>query len=62
LIIGYIMGILTKQKLKAIEGLSKEDLEFVLVKLRASDYRGHEFEQFYRVWTLLTNHLKTLKK
>ena len=56
------MGILTKQKLKAIEGLSKEDLEFVLVKLRASESRGHDFDQFYRVWTLLTNHLKTLKK
>tara|TARA_B100000575_G_C22753122_1_gene449114 strand:- start:288 stop:458 length:171 start_codon:yes stop_codon:yes gene_type:complete len=56
------MGILTKQKLKAIEGLSKEDLEFVLRKLRDSDYKGHEFEDFYRVWTLLTNHLKTIKK
>tara|TARA_R110002050_G_scaffold22820_2_gene62017 strand:+ start:457 stop:627 length:171 start_codon:yes stop_codon:yes gene_type:complete len=56
------MGILNKQKLKAIEGLSKEDLEFVLTKLRSADYRGHEFEHFYKVWTLLTNHLKTIKR
>jgi len=56
------MGILTKQKLKAVEGLSKQDLEFVLQKLRESNYKGHEFEHFYKVWTILTNHLKTIKK
>jgi len=56
------MGILTKQKLKAVEGLSKEDLEFVLTHLRSSNYSGHEFEHFYKVWTLLTTHLKTLNR
>lgn len=56
------MGILNKQKAKALEELSKEDMEFLLNKLRDSNYRGYEFEQFYRVWTILSSYLKTLKK
>lgn len=55
------MGIVSKEKQKALTDLSRKDVEFILVKLRASQYTGNEFEHFYKVYNALTNYLKTFK-
>jgi len=55
------MGIVSKEKYKAISDLNRKDVEFILAKLRASQYTGSEFEHFYKVYTALTNYLKTFR-
>ena len=55
------MGIINKQKSKALDDLDRKDIEFILNKLRSAQYTGNEFEHFYKVYTTLTNFLKTFK-
>lgn len=55
------MGIINKQKSKALDHLDRNDVEFILNKLRSAQYTGNEFEHFYKVYTTLTNYLKTFK-
>ena len=47
---------------KIIQGtnleLSKQELEFILVKLRSASYQGEEFEIFQAVWNKLAMQLK----
>lgn len=57
------MGILDKSvrnKTPQTE-LTKEELEFILLKLRKSTYIGDEFEMFYKVWVKLVNKTETIK-
>ena len=56
------MGIVNKQKSRALDDLNKNDIEFILNKLRSAQYTGNEFEHFYKVYTTLTNYLKTFRK
>lgn len=62
-IYSFVMGIVTGQNKKnssfssPIE-LTKEEIEFVLAKLRLSTYKGEEFEKFYNVWVKLSNKLE----
>jgi hypothetical protein len=48
---------------KAIEkgSLTKQEIEFILSKLRNSEYKGHEFERFYVIWVKLNSMLEKLK-
>ena len=36
--------------------LSNKDIDFILLKLRESNYKGSEFEMFYTVWVKLNEH------
>jgi hypothetical protein len=53
-----IMGLLDKvskdTKKKDIVSLTKQDCEFLLLKLRSAQYTGDEFEQFYTVFKKIT--------
>lgn len=48
---------------KSIEkgSLTKQEIEFILNKLRDSSYKGHEFERFYVIWVKLNSMLEKLK-
>jgi len=52
------MGLLDKvskdTKKKDIVSLTKQDCEFLLLKLRSAQYTGDEFEQFYTVFKKIT--------
>lgn len=54
------MGVLDKgrqpQKGGNIE-FSKEELKFILAKLRTAEYKGTEFEMFYNVYTKVQDRL-----
>lgn len=54
------MGLLDKgrqpQKGGNIE-FSKEELKFILAKLRTAEYKGTEFEMFYNVYTKVQDRL-----
>lgn len=56
------MGILNRQKKKAVEELSASDMRFLLAKMRIATYTGEEFEQFYQVWVKLNNALEQIDK
>lgn len=59
------MGLLDKAKPKPkVEdvNLSKEEITFVLAKLRTAEYKGSEFEKFYNVYTKLQDRLDTLQQ
>lgn len=43
----------------SVEILTKEDLEFILLKLRSATYRGEEFETFYSVWMKILTEIET---
>lgn len=56
------MGLIDKIKPKAKEeGLTKEEAEFILAKLRTATYKGEEFEMFYTIFRKIGNHIKNLK-
>jgi len=38
--------------------LSKREIEFLLLKMKSAQFIGAEFEQFYAVFSKLTNQLK----
>lgn len=38
---------------------TKEELEFIIVKLQSTDYKGYEFEQYFKVYKKLVDKLKT---
>lgn len=50
-----------KPKQKEEEGLTREESEFILAKLRLATYKGEEFEMFYTVFRKIGEHIKTLK-
>lgn len=54
------MGLLDKTKSKpSSDGVSftKEELQFLLVKLRSAEYKGTEFEKFYNVYTKIQDQI-----
>ena len=57
------MGLLDKVKpaSKEADGLTKQESEFILTKLRTATYRGDEFEMFYTIFRKIGEHIKTLK-
>lgn len=55
------MGIVSKQKSRALDNLDRNDVEFILNKLRSAQYTGNEFEHFYKVYSTLTEYLKTFR-
>jgi len=56
------MGLINKVVKKVNEEeLTKEDIQFILNKMRSANYKGEEFEQFFHVFKKLSDHLKTLK-
>jgi len=57
------MGLIDKvsPKPKKAEGLTKEESEFILAKLRSATYKGEEFEMFYTIFRKIGEHIKTLK-
>lgn len=59
---GLIDKILPQQKAEEVEGLTAEELKFLLLKLRAATYTGHEFEMFYNIWVKLSKQLANLEK
>lgn len=36
--------------------LNNKEIDFILLKLRESNYKGTEFEMFYTVWVKLNEH------
>lgn len=42
--------------------LTKEELEFILVKLKTATYKGDEFEMYYNVWVKVLKALENLKE
>jgi hypothetical protein len=59
---GLIDMIKPQQKQEEVEGLTAEELKFLLLKLRSATYTGHEFETFYNVWVKITQELEKLEK
>lgn len=57
------MGLLDKVKpsKKEEEGLTKQEAEFILAKLRLATYKGEEFEMFYTIYRKVGQHIKTIK-
>jgi len=57
------MGLVDKVRSskKEEEGLTKQESEFILAKLRLATYKGEEFEMFYTVFKKIGEHIKTLK-
>jgi len=54
------MGLLDKVKPKSSSediNLTKDELKFILTKLRTAEYKGVEFETFYNVYSKIQNKL-----
>lgn len=54
------MGLLDKGRQPQKGGnidFSKEELKFILAKLRTAEYKGTEFEMFYNVYTKVQDRL-----
>lgn len=56
------MGLIDKViPTKKQEGLTKQESEFILNKLRTATYVGEEFEMFYNIFKKIGQHIKTLE-
>lgn len=42
---------------KPVADFTKEELEFIIVKLQESSYKGYEFEKYYQVYRKLADKL-----
>lgn len=59
------MGILTKGRPprgSQDKEFKKNELEFLLAKLRTATYKGEEFEMFYNVWVKITDLIDKTKE
>lgn len=52
------MGLVPKKKLKEAEQFTEDELEFIVQKLRSAEYKGHEFEQFFKILKKITDSIK----
>lgn len=59
---GLIDKIRPQQKQEEAEGLTAEELKFLLLKLRTATYTGHEFEMFYNIWVKISKELENLER
>lgn len=41
--------------------LTKKEVDFILTKLNSAEYKGYEFEMYYKAWAKLNELKKTLK-
>lgn len=57
----YIEKKVSKEKVSEELSLTSEELDFILKKLRSADYKGHEFETFFKIWTKVSTILQSLK-
>lgn len=57
----YIEKKVSKEKVSEELSLTSEELDFILKKLRSADYKGHEFETFFKIWTKVSSILQSLK-
>jgi len=57
----YIDKKVSKEKVSKELSLTTEELDFILKKLRSADYKGHEFETFFKIWTKVSSILQSLK-
>jgi hypothetical protein len=57
------MGLIDKvsPKPKKAEGLTKEESEFILTKLRTATFKGEEFEMFYTIFKKIGQHIRSLE-
>ena len=55
------MGLVSKSKQLQSEELTKQELEFLLAKLRSANYKGEEFELYFSIIKKITDSLKLLK-
>ena len=59
------MGLLDRTRSKPANtttDFTKEELKFILAKLRTAEYRGVEFEAFYNIYTKVQDQLDKLDK
>lgn len=57
------MGLIDKAKRKLVEepqDLTKKECEFIIAKLRTGEYKGWDFEMFYKVVKKLTDYIETI--
>lgn len=52
------MGLVSKQKQLKSEELTKQELEFLLAKLRSANYKGEEFEIYFSIIKKISDSLK----
>jgi len=57
----YLDKKVSKEKVSKELSLTSEELDFILKKLRSADYKGHEFETFFKIWTKVSSILQSLK-
>lgn len=57
----YIKKDVSEKKVSQEFSLTSEELDFILKKLRSADYKGHEFETFFKIWTKISKILQDLK-
>ena len=55
------MGLVSKSKQLQSEELTKQELAFLLAKLRSANYKGEEFELYFSIIKKITDSLKLLK-
>lgn len=55
------MSIVNKlpQEAPKVTDFTKEELEFIIIKLQNTDYKGYEFEQYFKVYKKLVDKIKT---
>ena len=51
----------SEKKVSKDLSLTAQELDFILKKLRSADYKGHEFETFFKIWTKVSSILQSLK-
>ena len=54
------MGLVSKSKHLQSEELTKQELEFLLAKLRSANYKGDEFEIYFSIIKKISDSLKLL--
>jgi len=54
------MGLVTSPKHRPERELNKQELEFIVAKLKDANYKGAEFEMYFNVLKKITDYIKTL--
>ena len=54
------MGLVSKSKQVRSEELTKQELEFLLLKLRSANYKGEEFELYFSLIKKITDSIKLM--
>jgi hypothetical protein len=54
------MGLVSKSKQVQSQELTKQELEFLLAKLRSANYKGDEFEIYFSIVKKVSDSLKLM--